>query len=77
VALGAILTGAALGLTSSPTASPSTHTHFDTAFLLATAVARPALAAAGQGVRAVVFLAAIVVVHAGLGAVTRYTALDS
>jgi hypothetical protein len=77
VGLGVILTGAALGLTSSNRAALSAHTQFDTAFVLATAVAALALAAAGQGVSAVVFLAAIVVVQAGLGAATRYTALDS
>src|SRR5665213_3111110 len=48
VPLGAILTGASLGLTAQNPGSAHTHSAFDSAFGLVTAVAALALAAAGQ-----------------------------
>jgi hypothetical protein len=75
--LGAILTGTAVSLSSRQAGSGwvASHSHFDTVFVLATALAALALAAAGQS-SAVIFLAAIVVVQAVLGFGTRYTAVD-
>ncbi len=76
ILLGAILTGTALGLTASRVGSVASHIGFDGAFRLATAIAALALAAAGQ-MRAVIFLAAVVVALAGLSFTTSYVAADS
>jgi hypothetical protein len=77
VTLGAILTGTAVSLSARQAGSGSgwvaSHSHFDTVFMLATALGALALAAAGQ-TSAVLFLAAIVLVQALLGFSTRYTA---
>ncbi len=75
IVLGAILTGTALGLTASRSVSGASHTGFDSAFLIATATAALALASAGQ-ISAVIFLAAIVVVLAGLSFTTSYVPAD-
>ncbi len=73
VVLGAILTGSALGLSTQRPQSVASHTHFDSAFLVITALAALALALAGQ-VAAVVLLSAIVVLQATLTFSTRYSA---
>jgi hypothetical protein len=75
VTLGAILTGTAVSLSTREPRPLASHSHFDTVFVLATALAALALAAAGQ-TSAVLFLAVIVVVHALLGFSTRYTAAE-
>jgi len=83
--LGAILTGMALTLNApgretgrgvmSRRAAVTAHGHFDTVFVLVTAIAALALAAAHQP-RAVIFLAVIVVLQAGLNVSTRYAVGD-
>jgi hypothetical protein len=75
VPLGAILTGASLGLTAQNPGSAHTHSAFDSAFGLVTAVAALALAAAGQ-LEAVILLAAVVLVQAMLAFATRYVTAE-
>lgn len=77
VGLGAILTGNSLNLVTTPARSLASHSAFDSAFLIATAVAVLALATVGQAsAGAVIFLAVIVVLEAGLTLSTRYVATD-
>jgi hypothetical protein len=77
VVLGALLTGNALNLVTTPGRSLVAHTAFDSAFLLATAVAALGLAAAGQAsAGAIIFLAVIVMLEAGLSFSTRYVAAN-
>jgi hypothetical protein len=71
-ALGSLLIGAALTLTTRRGPILSWHRDFDSLSLLATAVAALALALAGEGA-AGIFLAALVAIQFGLHAGTRYT----
>jgi hypothetical protein len=73
--LGAVLTGAALGVTAHGPAARGTHGHFDSVFVLATAIADLALAVAGQPVAAL-FLAGVVALQAALGLTTSYAVAD-
>lgn len=73
VALGAILTGSALGLSTQRPLSVAAHTHFDSAFVIVTALAALGFALAGQ-VAAVVLLSAVVLLQAALSFGTRYAA---
>ncbi len=79
--LGAILAGAALTLTSDSRSATdrvpdvAAHSNFDTAFVVAVAMAAVGLAVAGQRA-AVVLLAAVVVVHVSLSFTTRYATAD-
>lgn len=73
VLLGVVMTGAGLGLTALRPTSPVAHSRFDTAFLLATALAAIILALAGQ-FGAVLVLSAVVTLQALLGFNTRYAA---
>jgi hypothetical protein len=70
--LGAVLVGVSLGLNAAPTrAAISRHQHFDSLFLLATALAAFVLAVAGE-LGAGLFLAVVVGVQASLAQLTRY-----
>ena len=71
VALGAVLTGTALGLTANRLISAAAHGRFDSAFLLATALAALIMAVSGQLTAAVVF-SLVVMLLAVLGFSTRY-----
>jgi hypothetical protein len=73
VVLGAILTGSALGLSTQRPLPVASHTHFDSAFAIVTALAALGLALAGQ-VAAVVLLSAVVLLQAALSFSTRYVA---
>jgi hypothetical protein len=70
--LGATLAGAAFGLTAHRPISVTAHSRFDSAFLLATAIAALALALTEQ-LGAVLLLSAIILVLATLGFGTRYS----
>lgn len=70
--LGAILTGVGLSLnTPAPGHTQAWHRHFDSVFLILTALAALGMAIAGQA-RAAIFLAAVVGALATLTAATRY-----
>jgi hypothetical protein len=71
--LGAVLTGSALGLSTQRPLSVASHTHFDSAFVIVTALAALGFALAGQ-VAAVVLLSAVVLLQAALSFGTRYAA---
>jgi hypothetical protein len=72
-ALGALLAGISLTLTASHDGRSALHNQFDSVFIVATALSALALAVASDG-RAGAFLAAIVLIQAAVGSMTRYTA---
>ncbi len=71
--LGTVLTTAALGVTVRRLTSVTAHTRFDSAFLIATALAALALALTEQ-LDAVLLLSAIILLLVTLGLGTRYSA---
>jgi hypothetical protein len=73
--LGAILAGTSLGLTAQRPGSGRSHNAFDSVFVLVTALAALALAAAGQ-LGAVILLTSIVLLQAALGLTTRYVTAE-
>jgi divalent metal cation (Fe/Co/Zn/Cd) transporter len=73
VLLGAILMGMGMTLTGQFGQAIAWHSHFDSVFVLGTAVAALGLALGGQH-GAAVFLAALVAIQAMLSFVTRYVA---
>jgi hypothetical protein len=73
VVLGAVLMGMGMTLTGRPGQAIAWHSHFDSVFVLGTAVAALALAAGGEKTAAL-FLAAAVAVQAMLNFATRYVA---
>jgi hypothetical protein len=72
-ALGALLIGMSLPLTTRGSSTLSWHRDFDSVFLIGTAIAALALALDGEGA-AGIFLAALVAVQSALLLGTRYTA---
>jgi hypothetical protein len=70
-ALGSILAGMALDVSSGPSRTLAWHGHFDSLFMIATALAALGFAAADQAAAAI-FLAAIVALQAALSTLTRY-----
>jgi hypothetical protein len=72
-ALGALLIGMSLPLTTPGSAALGWHRDFDSVLVIGTAIAALALALAGQGA-AGIFLAALVAVQSALHLGTRYTA---
>jgi hypothetical protein len=75
LALGGMLTGASLGLTTQTATSVASHSHFDNLFVLAAALGALWLAFSSQPIAAVL-LVAVVAVQAALGLTTRYARVD-